>query len=113
MNAYDLLKQSQAEFVLNENLGISQEVDYIKPDGTTYKVRCFVAIDNYQEEDDRGRKKADTVRCENMVLTEPPTQQDKIIIDSEEYRVDVWVKNLGLYAVTAVRKEHTARRFRD
>ena len=104
----ELIRRAQAK---HNELGTSELIDYYHDDGLIESRRCFIS--NHELKDaDYGARRIETA-FNQLELTQPPTEKDKIWYNEEEYRVVRWEQQLGFYNVFGeARRRHTGERMK-
>ncbi len=87
MGAMDLLKKTQKDFVSNQNLGVSESIDYTHKKSTLVEP-TFAFVDTLKTNNDsENQVKQNEIIFSSVFLVEIPEVDDKISYDTKIYEV--------------------------
>ncbi len=105
MKAMDLLRQSQEQFTMSDNLSVSESISYLH--AKTFVTETTNAFISYHIYNDRTKNIRTTEAAFNSVkLDSEPQENDEITYDSKTYRVRDWIESQGRYIINTTHKQH-------
>ncbi len=106
----DLLRQSQEEFTMSENLSVSESIEFFHK--KTFATETTNAFISYHIYNDRTKNVRTTEAAfSSVALDEAPQENDEITYSGLKYKVKDWIESQGRYIINTVHKQnHTGKR---
>jgi len=110
MKAMDLLRQSQDEFTMSENLSVSESIEFFhKKTRAKETTNAFISHSIFNDKNKNIR--VTEAKFSSVKLDDEPQEKDEIEYDGMKYRVKDWMESQGRYIINAVHKQkHTGKR---